>query len=306
MDSTTVQSQPEAKKEGFKLNFSYDKTYKLLLIVPAIMLLGAIISLALLYSNTGDILYRDVTLSGGTTITVFDENANVKDVENALGEVFEDVVVRSLADFTSGKQIALSVETKAEQIEIKSALEEFLGYELNEDNSSTEFSGSSLSDSFYKQLITAMIIAFIFMMVTVFVIFRSFLPSTYVILAALMDILVTIAIVDLLGLRISTAGIAAFLMLIGYSVDTDILLTARVLKRQEGTTNEKILSAFKTAMTLTISSLLAFTIAYFLVISPVLKQVFLILIIGLIVDLFATWFMNASLLKWYEERRGMR
>ena len=41
-----------------------------------------------------------------------------------------------------------------------------------------------------------------------------------------------LALIDFLGIEISAAGIAAFLMLIGYSVDTDILLTSRALKRK--------------------------------------------------------------------------
>jgi len=55
-------------------------------------------------------------------------------------------------------------------------------------------------------------------------------PSSCVILAAVSDIISTIAVTNLLGLKMSTAGIAALLMLIGYSVDTDILLTTKVLK----------------------------------------------------------------------------
>lgn len=303
MDSQKPLGGQEPTKEAFKV--SYDKIYKFLLIIPALMLIGAIVYLGMLYSNTGDVIRRDVTLSGGTTLTIFDDKISVKELEEALSKEFDDLVVRSLTDFSTGKQLAISLETRAEQKEIREATEKFLGYGLTEENSSIEFSGSSLSDSFYKQLIWAMVIAFVFMMITIFIIFRSPLPSIYVILSAFMDIVVTIAIVDFMGLRISTAGIAAFLMLIGYSVDTDILLTARVLKGQESTTNKRILSAFKTAMTLTASSLLAFSVAYILMISPSLKQVFLILIIGLVVDLFATWFMNASLLKWYNNKRGM-
>jgi len=44
-----------------------------------------------------------------------------------------------------------------------------------------------------------------------------------VVISAFADIVMTLALVDILGLKISTAGIVAFLMLIGYSVDTDIL-----------------------------------------------------------------------------------
>jgi len=41
-------------------------------------------------------------------------------------------------------------------------------------------------------------------------------------------------------LNVYTIIFAAFLMLIGYSVDTDILLTSRVLKREGESLNKKI------------------------------------------------------------------
>ncbi len=103
----------------------------------------------------------------------------------------------------------------------------------------------------------------------------------------------------------STAGIIAFLMLIGYSVDTDILLTTRLLKRYEGTLNNRIFSAFKTGITMTLTSLFAIAAALIIVrsFSVVLTQIFTILVIGLSFDLINTWVTNLSILKWYVKRK---
>jgi preprotein translocase subunit SecF len=107
----------------------------------------------------------------------------------------------------------------------------------------------------------------------------------------------------------SSAGIIALLMLIGYSVDTDILLTNRVLKRQEGSLNERLWGAFKTGMTMIMTSLVAVAVALLVVksFSVTLTQIFTILSIGLIFDIFNTWVTNASILKWHVhsmEKRG--
>ena len=72
----------------------------------------------------------------------------------------------------------------------------------------------------------------------------------------------------------SSGGIVAFLMLIGYSVDTDILLTNRVLKRFEGTVNEKIFGAFKTGITMTLTSLLAIVLALLVRNAPMYSKIF--------------------------------
>jgi len=103
----------------------------------------------------------------------------------------------------------------------------------------------------------------------------------------------------------SSAGIIALLMLIGYSVDTNILLTTRLLKRHEGTVNQRIFGAFKTGITMTLTSLLAIVIALLVVksFSPILTQIFTILSIGLCFDILNTWVTNTSILKWYMEKK---
>jgi len=178
-----------------------------------------------------------------------------------------------------------------------------LGYSLTDENSSIEFTGTALSESFYRELIRALIIAFVLMAIVVFVIFRVAVPSLAVILSALTDIIVTLAVINLIGIRLSTAGIAAFLMLVGYSVDTDIMLTTRLLKRREKELIKSLKDALRTGLTMTLTSMTAVFVAYLIVVSPILKQVFLILTIGLFVDIIATWFGNATILKWYCDKK---
>ena len=118
----------------------------------------------------------------------------------------------------------------------------------------------------------------------------------------------TLMFVDILGMKLSTAGIVSFLMIIGYSIDTDILLTNRILKRREGSLNEKIFGAFKTGITMTLTSFFAILGALIFVqsFSIVLTQIFTILVIGLGFDIINTWITNVSVLKWYVERKERR
>jgi len=295
-------------EKGEKSRFEewYNKYYKLVFIIPIALLVLSIVYLASFYAKTGDIFNKDVTLTGGTTITVHtDQKIDVQDITAKLSKKIEEPSIRILTDIRTGKQVSFSVETKTESPAVKAALEEYLGYSLTEENSSIEFTGSNLSKSFYSELMMAMVLAFLLMAVVIFVIFRSPMPCFYVILCAATDIIVPMAIVNLVGIKISTAGIAAFLMLIGYSVDTDILLTTRVLKRRDDPLFKRITGAMKTGLTMSLTSLFAVFVAYFIAIPPVLKQVFIILTIGLCIDIIATWLGNASLLKWYCDKKNI-
>lgn len=278
----------------------HDKNYKKLLLIPLILIIISLVYLGNFYHNNNDIIYKDITLTGGTSITLY-EHVDVSDLKTTLQDKLDEITTREIRDLITNEQTAVVISTKSDGNIAKQVLEEYLGHELNEENSSFEFSGSSLSEGFYKQLLIAILIAFLFMGIVVFIIFRTFVPSTAVILSAFADILMTLAVVDLLGMKMSTAGIIAFLMLIGYSVDTDILLTTRILKRKEGALNQRIVGAMKTGMTMTLTSLFAFIFALLIVksFSNVLTQIFLVLTIGLGFDLLNTWVTNVSILKWY-------
>ena len=307
-----IGQEVEQKKE--KKNFkeylknadaTYNKYYLILLIIPVILLALTLAYLTYFSYQNGDIIKKDITLTGGTSIQVHTSTDIVK-LRSALEDKFEDVSVREVSDIITGEQVAFIVETASSPEEVKPFLEEYLGIKLDSTNSSIEFTGSSLSGSFYNQLRIAILISFILMAIAVFLIFRTLAPGVAVIFAAFGDIVMTIAVIDLLGIKMSTAGIVAILMLIGYSVDTDILLTTRVVKRREGSVNSRVWSSFKTGITMTLTALsiviigLVFTSSF----SSIFNQIFTVLAMGLFFDIINTWAFNASFIKWYVERRN--
>ncbi len=298
------ETQKPTKKGLRKLATFHNENYKKLLIIPLILLVFSFVYLGIFYTQHGDIIQKDISLKGGTSITINGE-VDAEALTQALSEKLEDLGTREIYDLVTREKIAIIIETTAGIEEAQTILEDYLGYELTEENSSVEFTGSSLSDNFYKQLLIAILIAFFFMAIVVFIIFRTPIPSIAVIISAFADILMTLVTVNLLGMKVSSAGIIALLMLIGYSVDTDILLTTRMLKRDEGSLNERLFGAFKTGTTMTLTSLFAVLFALIVVksFSPVLSQIFTILSIGLAFDLFNTWITNASILKWYMEKK---
>jgi len=256
--------------------------------------------MGIFYSNTGDFIHKDISLTGGTTITI-NEKIDLEDLEGHLTEKLDSFSIREISSLGTGEPIAVVIETTTEPDVAKQVLEEYLNFKLTKENSSIEFTGAALSQGFFKQLLIAILLAFIFMAIVVFIIFRSFVPSAAIIISAFADIFMTLTLLNLLGVQMSTAGIIALLMLIGYSVDTDILLTNRVLKRKQGSLNSRIYSAFNTGIMMTITSLLAVTAALLVVssFSATLTKIFSVLVIGLGFDFLNTWITNVSILKWY-------
>ena len=281
----------------------YRKNHQKLLYLTFIIF---IISLGVIYvhNNThGDFIKKDISLAGGTSVTIETSQAiDVIQLESSLQNQLEDVSVRVLTDPTSRSQQGIIIVTSNTDTDmILSLLGSLIVFE--ESDVSLESTGPTLGASFFKDLVTTLIIAFILMGLSVFIAFRNFTPSIAVILAAVMDITITIAIVDLLGIKVAAGGIVALLLIIGYSIDTDVLLTTKMLKQGEGSSFERIKSAMKTGLTMTFTTLIALIIAYFVSFHPLLKQIFLIIIIALVIDILITYGMNASILYRYVEKK---
>jgi preprotein translocase subunit SecF len=299
---------PTKEKKSF-----YNKYYKQLLIIPFAMLLIAIVIIGVQFAQTGEFLHKGISLKGGTAITLTKDMTdlgaiNVNELEGYLLSEFpgHEFVIRSQRQLTD--LFAIEIETditdKSQIEELKQSIHSF-NQELTTDKLSQNIrsSGSKLGENFFTQIITALLVAFLLMGIVVFIQFRVPVPSFAVILAAFSNIVVTLAIVNVLGIKVSTAGIAAFLMLIGYSVDTDILLSTRVLKNKEGTVYQRILRAMKTGMTMNLTTLAAVSVAIIFSQSQTITQIMTILAIGLVVDMINTWIQNAGILLWYMERR---
>ena len=282
-----------------------EKNYKKLFVVPIIMLVFSLVVVVSFYAKTGELFYRDVSLKGGVSATIYEKGIDADKLEKFLeNKLATDVFVRKLGDIASDSDIGVVVEI-GDNItdELKKLIEENIGKQLNEKNFSIEQVSSSLGESFYQGLLKAVIISFVLMGIVIFVAFRSFIPSTAVLLSAFLDIIFPLSIIELTGIKVNAAGIAAFLLVIGYSVDTDILLTTKVLKRKEGNLYERIVDSAKTGLTMTFATIAALGIAYFITTSFVLKQMFLIIVIALFVDIVSTYFMNSAILIWYCKKK---
>ena len=275
----------------------YERHYKKLVAISLGLLFVFLIIIFLHYAETGELFNKDISLTGGTAITL-NSDYEKPVIEKELKKYTDSYLIKYTRDVYTGKVVATIVEARIDEEDAKKIVNA-----LNVSDYSIETTSSSLGKNFFRQLVLALVVAFVFMSVVVFIIFRTLVPSLAVILAAITDILGAIAIIDLLGISIGTGGIAALLMLIGYSVDTDIMLTTRVMKRRTNPLNERIIGALKTGLMMSGTSLIAVTFAYIFSTSLVLKEIFLILAIGIAIDIFSTWVGNASIITWYVKKK---
>lgn len=175
---------------------------------------------------------------------------------------------------------------------------ESAGYEIESiQGRSAQFGAES-----QRQALIGVGLAFIGMSVLVFLMFRTFVPSIAVVASAFSDIVIPLALMNLFGIELSLGTVAALLMIIGYSVDSDLLLNNHVLRRRGGF-YESTYRAMRTGVTMTVTSIAAMTAmtvmaAFFGI--ELLQDIGLVLVFGLTADLLNTYMMNVSLLRYYK------
>ncbi len=166
--------------------------------------------------------------------------------------------------------------------------------------------GPALGKSFWETASVVGITAAVLVIVIIFIFFREVVPSIAVILSAVFDIGCALALMAFFNISLSLSSIPALLMLVGYSVDTDIMLTTRILRRKEGTPAERTSEAMKTGLTMTFTTLAALSVMLLVSYTSQMFVVFeisAVLLFGLVGDLPSTWMMNAPILLWYAEKK---
>jgi len=160
-----------------------------------------------------------------------------------------------------------------------------------------------LSASFIETALKVALVSAILSSLFVFLSFRTFIPSIAVITGAFCDIIIALGAMGFFGIPLTLASFAALLMIVGFSLDTDILLTSRMIK-QKGDPREKAYDSMKTGLTMSIMAIISFGTLFALASITHIStyyEISSVALAGLVGDMFATWGINAVILLWYVE-----
>ena len=262
--------------------------------IPVILFLFSVSVFVYNQYRYGDFILKDIDLKGGTLITVeSNQPINTNQLGDYLSRRFSPVSVSGLST-SSGYGVNVEVGSEVNTTLVIEKIKDF-GVQIK--GFSVETIGPELGKMFFWQVSELLIVAYILMSIVIYVVYRNFISSFGIVFASLANILTTLALTSLLGIRISFAGFAGLLMLIAYTVDTNIVLTTKVLH----TNLEKFYKEYKIALTTGLTLITTVTatmiITQFVSTSHLLVNIAQILSVGFVNDLAYTWILNAALLE---------
>jgi preprotein translocase subunit SecF len=274
-----------------------------ILMLPIAIAVIALIILGANYLSTGSPVKLGVEFTGGTIVTV-----PAIESEEVLTQKLAGYPVLEVRNIGNRYMVQFGPMSETDY----SALAKLINSQYQ--NAEIRYMGPIYSQNLQAQALKYIPISFLLMAIVVFFLFRTPMVSAIVVLCALADIMIAAASMNITGVKLSLGTVAALLMLIGYSVDTDILLTKTALTpRQTLTVDETIVSAMTTGLMMTgttIAAVLALFIAsnllYLVVPSftrmDIIADISTVLLFGLAADIFNTWITNAQAIRWYMNR----
>jgi preprotein translocase subunit SecF len=279
-------------------NFVKNHDNRQLLAIPLAVLAVSLAVLLVSFVSSGSPVILGMEFQGGTQISM-----ETTDSPAALEKMYSSYPIKDARQAGSRVIMQFGIMDNEQQRQLENdVMSRYSNVQIQQ-------VGPIYGKDLQAQALKALVISFIGMAIVVFLLFRTLVPSFAVILSAFSDIVIAAAFMRVTGVELSLGTLAALLMLIGYSVDSDILLTNRVIKRR-GTVEEKVSRAMHTGITMTTTTLAALAVMYlvstfsYLIIPSfsqitLLSQISIVLIAGLLADMMNTWLLNTGILRWY-------
>ncbi|UIO99600.1 protein translocase subunit SecF [Halobaculum sp. CBA1158] len=265
--------------------------------IPLAVLAAALLVIGGSYAVTGAPVDPGLDFTGGTELRIAVDAPNDAQAREDIRSAFT-ATPDSVQRVGAGDVYVVTFQSSEASTDELEAQADDAGFDIRSiDSVSANFGADT------QQLaLLGVGVAFAGMAALVFALFRTFVPSVAVVVSAFSDIVIPVALMNLLGIELSLGTVAALLMLIGYSVDSDILLNNSVLRRS-GDFYESTYRAMRTGVTMTLTSLAA--MAVMAIVASIfsiglLASIGTILVFGLAADLMNTYLLNVSLLRWYQ------
>ena len=212
---------------SYNLNINFMGKKNIAAIISSILIIVGIISL-IIYGPK-----RSIDFTGGSIIQVqFNEEIDISTIRSSLvGGNLEGSEISVIKDNSGNIEYRIKAPSFEKGSDINAVLSESLGnykYEIRKIDKVGPIIGKELA----QQAIWAIICALTFILVYISIRFDSFFAFGSVI-ALLHDILITLGIFSIFRMEIDLSVVAAFLTIVGYSLNDTIVIFDRIRENLE-------------------------------------------------------------------------
>lgn len=268
-----------------------------------------IISLVLVFSSILLILLKGpkygIDFTGGTIVQVkFQKILSLEKIRNEIIKM--GIKSAEIQKYGSEKEYLIKYSERIDPDSIINVFKKSLDDEVILER--TENVGPRVGKELQYKAIQAVLIGMVLMLIYIALRF-NFKFGIAAVIALFHDVIITLGIMVLLGREITIPLIAAFLTIVGYSINDSIIVSDRIrenLKKMKGSFFEianKSINQTLSRTIITSGTTLFVVISLLLLGGPVLRDFSLALLIGIIVGTYSSIFIVAALVCDWEMKR---
>ncbi len=248
---------------------------------------------------------------GGTEIHVhFNEPAPIAEIRKALGEV--GFAKAEIKNFGTPNDVLIRIEVQQNNDEATSTILNTLS-ERFADMNPTMLSVESVGPKIGKELRTAAVWAVLFSLALILLyiwIRFEFVFGVGAIVALFHDVLITLGIFSIFRMEISLSVVAAFLTIVGYSLNDTIVVFDRIRENLKSMRRENFFSILNTSINQSLSrtvitSMTTLIVVFVLYINggEVLRTFSFALLVGIVVGTYSSIFIATPVVAEWEMRQ---
>ena len=175
------------------INYNIEKySPQQLVIIPLVLLAISLVLLASQYAATGMPVTPGIDFSGGTAVTII-----TSDSTEQLQATFAGYPLTDISDVNNGKFLKFGTMDDAKYQSLTQLISQ------KYPDAKIDQIGESFGKSLQYQAAIALIFSFIGMAIVIFLSFRTFVPSVAVVLSAFADMVMTAAVMNIVGIPLS-------------------------------------------------------------------------------------------------------
>lgn len=248
---------------------------------------------------------------GGTEIHVeFDQQAPISEIRASLAEIgFGRAEIKK---FGSARDVLIRVEQQEAGTEISSAILQRLQSsfaQLNPTMLSVESVGPRIGKELRTAAVWAVLVSLVLILVYIWIRFE-FVFGIGAIVALFHDVLITLGMFTLFRLEISLSVVAAFLTLVGYSLNDTIVVFDRIRENIRGMRREGFVKILNVSINQSLNRTIITSMTTLIVVAvlyfnggEVLRNFAFALLVGIIVGTYSSIFIATPVVAEWELRQ---
>ncbi|RDD52272.1 hypothetical protein BA065_02570 [Nanoarchaeota archaeon NZ13-N] len=266
--------------------------YKELIIVSLVIFLIAFGSVMYNYIVNGKFFELSTEITGGYLI-ILPSKASLQDLNALLSKI-------NVSDY-SIYEVGGNFYIEARDINSDLLIQELNAIGISEREISIQRFSSYVGGIIFNQLSLLLIISTLIISFLIWVRFRERRSVIGIISVILWDMFITLALINLVKLRVGPVGLVTLIGILGFAIDNNIVLSTNVYQEKDLSFDDRIKMSLKVGLLMELFVVLVVIPLYLLIDLPIIKEFSLIWLFIVLADSYAYLFFNVPLYRYFEE-----